>query len=34
VFPSEKTGFRVFLASMPYLALLMLGLMVDKIFLG
>jgi protoheme IX farnesyltransferase len=32
--PSEATGFRVFMASMPYLALLMLGLMVDKICLG
>jgi protoheme IX farnesyltransferase len=34
VLPSEATGFRVFLASMPYLALLMLGLMIDKICLG
>jgi protoheme IX farnesyltransferase len=33
-FPSESTGFRVFLTSMPYLGLLMLGLMVDKICLG
>jgi protoheme IX farnesyltransferase len=33
VFPSEATGFRVFLASMPYLGVLMLGLMIDKIFL-
>jgi protoheme IX farnesyltransferase len=29
-FPSEKGGFRVFLLSMPYLACLMLGLIVDK----
>ena len=34
VVPSEATGFRVFLASMPYLGFLMIGLMVDKIFLG
>jgi protoheme IX farnesyltransferase len=34
VVPSEATGFRVFLGSMPYLALLMLGLMVDKMVLG
>jgi protoheme IX farnesyltransferase len=34
MFPSEKTGFRVFLASMPYLGLLMVGLMIDKILLG
>jgi protoheme IX farnesyltransferase len=32
--PSEATGFRVFLASMPYLGLLMLGLMIDKVCLG
>jgi protoheme IX farnesyltransferase len=31
VFPSEASGFRVFLASMPYLAVLMAGLVVDKI---
>lgn len=31
VFPSEAHGFRVFLASMPYLAILMAGLVVDKI---
>jgi len=30
--PSEANGFRVFLASMPYLALLMTGLLVDKLF--
>jgi protoheme IX farnesyltransferase len=30
-FPSESQGFRVFLASMPYLACLMLGLVLDKI---
>ncbi len=29
--PSEKGGFKVFLASMPYLACLMLGLVLDKI---
>jgi heme o synthase len=29
-FPSEKGGFRVFLMSMPYLACLMLGLLIDK----
>lgn len=35
VFPSETSGFRVFLASMPYLAVLMAGLVVDKIlFVG
>ena len=34
LFPSETAGFRVFLASMPYLGILMLGLMVDKVFLG
>ncbi len=32
--PSEANGFRVFFASMPYLAALMLGLVVDKIVLG
>jgi protoheme IX farnesyltransferase len=31
VFPSEARGFRVFVASMPYLACLMAGLMIDKI---
>jgi protoheme IX farnesyltransferase len=30
--PSETNGFRVFLASMPYLAFLMIGLLVDKLF--
>jgi heme o synthase len=30
--PSEANGFRVFLVSMPYLALLMIGLLVDKLF--
>ena len=30
---SEAQGFKVFIASMPYLALLMLGLILDKIFL-
>jgi protoheme IX farnesyltransferase len=34
MFPSEKTGFRVFLASTPYLGFLMMGLVIDKIFLG
>ena len=29
-FPSEKAGFRMFLMSMPYLACLMLGLIIDK----
>jgi heme o synthase len=29
-FPSEKGGFRVFLMSMPYLACLMVGLIIDK----
>ena len=33
VSPSEARGFRVFLASMPYLAALMVGLIVDKILL-
>ncbi len=32
-YPSEASGFRVFLASMPYLAVLMAGLVVDKILL-
>ena len=31
VFPSEKFGFRIFLASMPYLAFLMVGLVADKL---
>jgi protoheme IX farnesyltransferase len=31
--PSEKQGFRVFVASMPYLACLMAGLLADKFFL-
>jgi len=30
--PSETNGFRIFVASMPYLAILMAGLIVDKIF--
>ena len=30
---SEANGFKVFLASMPYLTLLMLGLIIDKIFI-
>ncbi len=30
--PSEASGFRVFLVSMPYLAVLMAGLIVDKVF--
>jgi heme o synthase len=30
--PSEKMGFRVFLVSMPYLAVLMTGLLADKLF--
>jgi len=30
-FPSEAGGFRVFFASMPYLAIIMAGLVVDKI---
>jgi len=34
MFPSEKTGFQVFLASTPYLGFLMMGLVIDKIFLG
>jgi len=32
-FPSEKNGFVVFLSSMPYLGLLMAGLLLDKILL-
>jgi protoheme IX farnesyltransferase len=31
LFPSENQGFRIFLISMPYLALLMIGLMMDKL---
>ncbi len=31
--PSEERGFKVFLASMPYLALLMIGLVADKLLL-
>jgi protoheme IX farnesyltransferase len=30
---SEASGFKVFIASMPYLALLMLGLILDKFFI-
>ena len=30
--PSESQGFRIFSASMPYLAVLMGGLLVDKLF--
>ena len=30
-FPSENGGFRVFLMSMPYLACLMFGLIIDKL---
>jgi heme O synthase-like polyprenyltransferase len=30
---SEANGLKAFLASMPYLALLMLGLIIDKIFI-
>ncbi len=33
VYPSEKQGFKVFMTSMPYLACLMIGLLVDKLFL-
>ena len=32
VSPSETLGFRVFLASMPYLGLLMVGLVIDRLF--
>ncbi len=32
VYPSESQGFRIFFTSMPYLAILMAGLLVDKIF--
>jgi heme o synthase len=32
VFPSETSGFKIFLASMPYLAILMGGLLLDKLF--
>ncbi len=31
--PSEANGFKAFIASMPYLALLMFGLILDKILL-
>jgi heme o synthase len=34
VAPSEKQGFRVFMASMPYLACLMVGLLADKFLLA
>jgi protoheme IX farnesyltransferase len=34
VFPSEAGGFRVFLVSMPYLAFLMVGLIVDKLVIS
>jgi heme o synthase len=33
VYPTESSGFRVFLVSMPYLAFLMAGLLADKIIL-
>ncbi len=32
--PTETRGFKIFIASMPYLALLMVGLVVDKIILN
>ncbi len=32
VFPSEAQGFKIFLASMPYLSVLMAGLLLDKLF--
>lgn len=32
VYPSEATGLRVFLVSMPYLGLLMAGLILDRLF--
>jgi heme o synthase len=32
VAPSEAGGFRIFLASMPYLAVIMTGLVLDKLF--
>lgn len=32
--PSEVNGFRVFFASMPYLAVLLIGIIVDKLVLG
>ncbi len=32
--PSEANGFRVFLVSVPYLAVMMVGLVIDKILLG
>jgi len=31
-FPSESGGFQIFSASMPYLAILMVGLLVDRLF--
>jgi protoheme IX farnesyltransferase len=31
-FPSESNGFKVFLVSMPYLACLMVALLIDKVF--
>ena len=34
VSPSETRGFKVFLTSMPYLTCLMVGLLLDKIFLA
>jgi heme o synthase len=33
VYPSEAVGFKVFLASMPYLACIMFGLIIDKVLL-
>ncbi|HLN46445.1 MAG TPA: heme o synthase [Candidatus Sulfotelmatobacter sp.] len=33
VYPSEMQGFKVFVISMPYLACIMIGLLVDKLFL-
>lgn len=33
VYPSETQGFKVFATSMPYLACIMIGLLVDKLFL-
>jgi protoheme IX farnesyltransferase len=34
LFPSEARGFRVFLASMPYLAVLMTALIIDRLLLA
>jgi protoheme IX farnesyltransferase len=31
-FPSESNGFKVFIVSMPYLACLMVALLIDKVF--